>query len=105
MDCESSKDVYDRLQQAAEDHGSAIYQSLVQEQRSALAREKEKAAYAFSTRRSSIERIGLPQVRDHRLALLAREEREMADQLEHKAEVLPEMISLLLIRVEGEGHE
>jgi len=105
MNLESSGNIYDRLQQAAEDHGSTIYQSLLHEHRSGLAREKEKTAYAFSARHRSIERIGLPQVRDHRLSLLAQEEREMAEQFRRKSEVLPEMIPLLLIRVEGSGHE
>jgi hypothetical protein len=45
-------------------------------------------------------RIGLPQVRDYRLNLLAKEERSFQEQLDKKAHVYPEMVPLLVIRVE-----
>ena len=48
-----------------------------------------------------IERIGLPQVRHHRLDLLAHEERTFQQQLDQKMEAYPEMVPLLVIRVEG----
>ena len=48
-----------------------------------------------------IERIGLPQVRHHRLDLLAHEERALQQQLEQTMEAYPEMVPLLVIRVEG----
>jgi hypothetical protein len=77
----------------------------VQEHRARMAREQEKADYAFAARRRTIERIGLPQVRHHRLDLLAHEERAFQEQLAQKAQAFPEMVPLLIIRVEGGGHE
>ena len=53
----------------------------------------------------SYERIGLPQVRNYRLNLLAQEERSFQKQLDQKAHAYPEMVPLLVIRVEGGGHE
>ena len=82
-----------------------IYEALVQEHRARIAREREKANYAFAARRNTVERIGLPQVRDYRLNLLAQEERTFQEQLEQKSHVYPEMVPLLVIRVEGGGHE
>ena len=70
-----------------------------------IAREREKANYAFSSRRKTVERIGLPQVRNYRLNLLAQEERSFQGQLDQKAHAFPEMVPLLVIRVEGGGHE
>ncbi|KUK47587.1 MAG: Helicase domain protein [Actinobacteria bacterium 66_15] len=49
----------------------------------------------------TIERIGLPQVRNYRLNLLAQEARSFQEQMEHRAQAYPEMVPLLLIRVEG----
>jgi hypothetical protein len=46
-------------------------------------------------------RIGLPQVRDYRLNLLAQEERSFQEQLDQKAHAYPEMVPLLVIQVEG----
>lgn len=50
-------------------------------------------------------RIGLPQVRDHRLNLLRQEERSWNEELERKVQVYPEMVPLLVLRVEGGAHE
>lgn len=98
---EFSQDAFARLQKVAEEHGQPIYEALVQEHHTRIACEREKAEYAFAARRKAIERIGLPQVRSHRLNLLAKEERNFQEQLERRAQAYPEMVPLLLIRVEG----
>ncbi|RLF94463.1 helicase, partial [Thermococci archaeon] len=103
LDMDESREAFDRLAEIAEEHGKFIYDELVQEHRSRLIREKEKGEYAFAARRKIIERVGLPQVRDHRLDLLQQEELAWRDELERKARVYPEMVPLLVIRVE-ENH-
>jgi len=105
FDMDESREAFERLAEIAEEHGKFIYDELVQEHRSRLTREKEKGEYAFAARRKIIERVGLPQVRDHRLALLQQEEIAWRDELERKARVYPEMVPLLVIRVEGGVHE
>ncbi len=100
-----SQVAFEKLQSAAEEHGRPIYEALVQEHRARIEHEREKANYSFVARRKTIERIGLPQVRNYRLALLAKEERNFLDQLDQKEHVLPEMVPLLVIRVEGDSHE
>jgi superfamily II DNA or RNA helicase len=105
LDTEVSHAAFVKLQNAAEEHGKPIYEALVQEHRGRIAREREKANYAFAARRRTVERIGLPQVRNYRLNLLAQEERSFQEQLDQKAHAYPEMVSLLVIRVEGGGHE
>ncbi|MEW6138005.1 MAG: helicase-related protein [Thermodesulfobacteriota bacterium] len=92
-------------QAAAEEHGKPIYESLVQEHKARIAREREKSGYAFAQRRRTLERIGLPQVRNYRLKLIAEEERAFVEQLDRKAEIYPEMVPLIVIRVEGTGNE
>ncbi len=105
LDAEVSQAAFAKLQSAAEEHGKAIYEALVQEHRGRIAREREKADYAFAARRKTVERIGLPQVRNYRLNLLSQEERSFQAQLDQKAHAYPEMVPLLVIRVEGGGHE
>jgi hypothetical protein len=100
-----SQAAFEQLRSAAEEHGRPIYETLVQEHRARIAREREKADYAFAARRRTTERIGLPQVRNYRLNLLAQEKRSFQDQLDRKAHAYPEMVPLLVIRVEGGGHE
>jgi len=105
LEAAASQSAFARLQSAAEEHGRLIYEALVQEHRARIAREREKANYAFAARRKTVERIGLPQVRSYRLNLIAQEERSFQEQLEQKALALPEMVPLLVVRVEGGGHE
>ncbi len=61
--------------------------------------------YAFAARRKTIERIGLPQVRNYRLNLLSQEERSVQEQLDQNAHASPDMSPLIVIRVEGSIHE
>jgi len=105
LDNAVSQAAFEKLQSAAEEHGKPIYEALLQEHRGRIAREREKADYAFAARRRTVERIGLPQVRNYRLNLLAQEERSFQEQLNQKAHAYPDMVPLLVIRVEGGGHE
>ncbi|MBM3299152.1 MAG: DEAD/DEAH box helicase, partial [Deltaproteobacteria bacterium] len=105
LEVEFSHDAFEQMRQAAEEHGQPIYEALVQEHQAHIAREREKAEYAFAARRKTVERIGLPQVRNYRMNLLAEEERRFREELERKAQVYPEMIPLLVIKVEGGTHE
>ncbi|MFH1718538.1 MAG: helicase-related protein [Planctomycetota bacterium] len=105
LEMEESKETFDRLAGIAEEQGRTIYDELVQGHRSRLTREREKGEYAFAARRSVIERVGLPQVRDHRLNFLRQEEQAWNEELKRKAQVYPEMVALIVIRVEGGAHE
>ena len=104
LDIKASRQAFERLQGAAEQQGKTIYEELVQAHRARLAREREKGEYAFVARRRTIERIGLSQVRTHRLRLLEQEEERFREELEHRAQILPEIVPLLLVRVEGGAH-
>lgn len=90
-----------RAFEAAEVHGKNLYEELLQKHRDRLAKERGKGEYAFAARKRAIERIGLPAVRTHRLAQLELEEREWKGSLERKSLVTPEMVPLLLVRLDG----
>jgi len=105
LDSEDSRLVFERLRRVAEEQGESLYEELVRVRREQLERERQKAAYAFAARRRVIERIGLPQVRNHRLRLLEKEEACFREQLVMAAQIVPEMKALILIRVGTESHE
>ncbi len=100
-----AREAFERLHRVAEEQGRHLYDALVQEHNAWMDQERKKAEYSFSARRRMIERVGLPQVRDHRLGLLAEEERIFREQLDRKARVLPELVPLLILRVEGKHGE
>lgn len=90
-----------RLLHIAEEQGRPIYDEMVQEHRTRLTREREKGEYAFNARRKVIERIGLLQVRDYRLRQLQEEERLWNAELECRDQFYPELVPLVVMRVEG----
>jgi len=100
LDIKSSHKAFERLREAAEQQGKTIYDELVQVHQEHLMQEHKKAEYAFTARRKAILRIGLPQVRNYRLRLLEQEEQLFKQQLAHKAQILPEIQPLLILRIE-----
>ncbi|MGH8069881.1 MAG: DEAD/DEAH box helicase [Candidatus Entotheonellia bacterium] len=90
---------FDRQHKAAEVQGKSEYEELVQVHRARLTRERGKGAYIFEARRRALDRIGLPTVRAHRLALLEREERAWRQQIERQADVMPDLAPLIVLRV------
>jgi hypothetical protein len=103
LDIQESQVLFSKIQKVAEEQGRPVYEELLQEHREYIFREREKADYTFTARRRIIERIGLPQVRNHRLNLISQEEKLYQEQLDQKAQVLPEMTPLILMRVESDG--
>lgn len=97
-------DAYPRLRQAAEQHGKPLFDDLLRMHRQMLQQEREKAAYAFAARRKAIERVGLPQVRAHRLQRLAQEEQEFWAELAQREQILPELTPLIVLFVQGADH-
>lgn len=101
VDGHRSQQVFRQLLQVAEDHGKSIYQELKHDHQQYLLREREKGAYAFSARRRVMERVGLSAVRTHRMDKLALEQKTWRDQLEKKAEIVPELLPLIMVRING----
>jgi len=94
---------YDDARRAAEEHGMAVFRELVDDHRDRLRRERRKTVHAFAARRRAIERIGLPQVRSHRLAQLEQEERQWKTEMDAKENTLPELSAVVLVRVAAAG--
>ncbi len=105
LESTESLSIYERLHHAAEEHGKPIYDSLLAEHQARIIREREKSDYAYVARKRSIERIGLQQVRTHRLNLLEQEEHTFKEQLEQKAHAYPEIVPLIVLRIEGGNND
>jgi len=96
---EEATQAFERVWESTVVQGKTIYDELVCKHRQQLDRERDKGEYTFAARRRAIERIGLQQVRDYRVSQLAQEEKAWREQLEQAAEVSPELVPLLLIRI------
>jgi len=96
----------ERLIDAAEQAGQELFDALQQEHRSAISREADRGLIALGARRKAIERVGLPEVRQFRMARLEGEEAEWRNELETAKQIVPEIRPLLLMQiVKGGDHE
>ena len=93
--------LYRMAWQAIETAGKPIFDELAQVQQERMRRERDKGAYAFAARRRVIGRIGLPAVRQHRLAQLEQEEHALLESLEARSATLPELNLILLLEITG----
>ncbi len=93
--------VFRRLWSEAERQGEDAFHELHAGHQKRLKREQEKGQYAFQVRRDALNRIGLPEVRQHRIKRLEEEERAWADELPKREQVLPELQPVILLRVEA----
>ncbi len=93
--------VFHRLRAEAERQGEDAFHELQVRHQQRLKREQEKGDYAFQVRREALGRLGLPEVRQHRLKRLDEEERAWAAELRKREQVLPELQPVIFLRVEA----
>ena len=93
--------VYEKIRDHAVQQGRQQYRDVQSVLQQRIARERERGDFAFAARRRAVERIGLPEVRNFRLARLEQEERTWRDQLVGQARVVPELTAITLVRVSG----
>ncbi len=96
---DEARALYDRSRGQAEAHGRSLFEELTAAHRERLEREREKTKRAFAARRRAVERIGLPQVRKHRLVEIEKDEAESAARLKSMADVIPELTALVMVRI------
>ena len=93
--------VYEKVREHAVQQGRQQYRDVQSVLQQRIAQERERGDFAFAARRRAVERIGLPEVRNFRLARLEQEERTWRDQLASQAMVVPELTAITLVRVSG----
>jgi len=98
---EEAEEVYRRLRAEAESQGQAYFDELHGKHHQRATREQEKGQYAFRVRRDALNRIGLPEVRQHRLRRMDEEERAWADELLKRQQILPELHPIVILRMEA----
>ena len=86
---------------AAKAQGDAPHTQLSAEHKDRVAREREKAEHAFAARRRAIERLGLPAVRQHRLAELEAEEKVRLAEIDSREATMPFLVPVIVVRVRG----
>jgi hypothetical protein len=92
-------DAFDFSRKAAEAQGAPVFEELAAAHQMSIMRERKKGAHAFASRRRAIERLGLPQVRAHRLRTLEDENQAWTRELTTREAALPDLAAVLMARV------
>lgn len=91
--------VYDFARRQAEDTGISTFEVLKAEYAENMALEKEKIEYGLKARERALGRIGLPEVKAHRMARLLQEQTHWQADFSQRQKVKPELNALLVLRV------
>lgn len=84
---------------AAKTHGERLFSELLDEHRSKLKDERERAEYAYESRYQAIGRIGLPAVREHRRKRLKAEYQARLAALDEADASVPDLNAVMMVRV------
>jgi hypothetical protein len=84
---------------AARIQGERVFSELLDEHRSRLKEDRERAKYAYDARYQAIGRIGLPAVREHRRKRLDAEHRTRMAALDDADACVPELNAVMMLRV------
>jgi hypothetical protein len=103
LDQDKSITAYGHLQEAAEQAGQEMFDNLQQAHLTSVAREEERGIISFASRRKTIERVGLPEVRQFRLSRCDADESEWRHELQSARQIVPEIRPLLMLKIESES--
>lgn len=95
-----AKDLFEKAVIAAEKQGYQTYEELNKKYNAYLEREKEKGEYSFAERKKMVQRIGLANVREHRLLKLREEELRWREKMAKLSQATPELVPMIVIYVE-----
>lgn len=101
VESSSSAETFNRLRREAERHGEDLFRSLHARHQRRIAGERDKGRYAFHVRRQALNRIGLAEVRQHRIKRLDEEERAWEANLRQQEQVFPELQPIIVLHVEA----
>ncbi len=93
---------FEASQAAARTQGERIFKELLDEHRTRLKEERERASYAFEARSQAIGRIGLPAVREHRRKRLLQEHEARMASFDDAEASVPDLNAVMLVRVSGD---
>ena len=92
-------DVYAAARSAALQHGEKRFSGMAAEHQLSTTREAERMEYAFAARRRLIDRLGLPGVRNRRIALLEAETAAWRQKASSKMQTTPTLTAICMLRV------
>lgn len=87
----------------ASTQGERLFSELLDEHRTRLKEDRERALYAYNARYQAIGRIGLPAVREHRRKRLEQEHQARMAALDDASACVPDLNAVMMLRVGALG--
>lgn len=94
---------FESSSKAAHAQGEQLFNEQLDEHRSWLSEEFDRATYSFESRQQAIDRVGLPAVREHRRKRLQAEHEVRMASLRDAETYLPDMNAVLVLRIGQSG--
>jgi superfamily II DNA or RNA helicase len=98
-DADGAGQWFDMSLDAARTQGARLFSELIEQHRTRIAEERERARCAYEARDQAIGRIGLPAVRDHRRKRLRAEHEARLAQLDAAEASTPDLSAVLMLHV------
>jgi hypothetical protein len=95
--------IHERLLQAAESAGQGLFETMKQGHLSAVQNEEDRGETAFASHREAVAHIGLPEVRQYRLAKCDTEEKAWREELRAARQLVPELRALAILKIQSGG--
>ncbi|RFU95880.1 helicase [Sphaerochaeta halotolerans] len=96
---EESVHCFETLYEAAATAGEELFNQLKNSHEKAIERENQRGMTAFTFRRRSIHKVGLPEVRNYRLHRLEEDKLQWQRELKSAAQVIPDIRPLLIFSI------
>ena len=93
----------EKLLSAAERAGQELFDTMQEAHFAAVAREEDRGMIFFASRRKAIDRLGLPEVKQFRMARLDEDETQWRRELKSARQIVPEMRPLLMLNIGNGG--
>ena len=100
-DAEESAHWFDASSAVASAQGEPLFAALVEEHRTRIKEERDRATYAFDARFQAIGRIGLPAVREFRRHRLQTEHEARLAVLDDMETTMPELNAVAMVRIDA----
>lgn len=98
--CEDeSAQIYQKCRQIAVENGGTVYHAMHQRHLNQLQQDREVAEHSFKSRRLMMDKVGLDTVKSYRLRQLRKEEEDWRSENRRQQQVMPELIALIILRV------
>jgi len=93
-------DTYEKMFTIIKEYAKPVYDELVRLHKSRIESERKKMDYAFNARKRVIEKVGLAEVKNYRIAKLDDTKKAWERDVQEREMITPELLPLILLQIQ-----